>query len=163
MTGIAAVVWAALALQAPPPDSLATTRTRAALDALRDSLSVVRGASTQFRADLRRVSAPLVVERSERMGARCAGALAAADSLAGVLAGPPPIPSAASRHIATGTALRELRSALRRCVTQHRTDAGIAAADSLRAWGPHRHRQLLEAVRRYELTAVRYRAALSPE
>ena len=157
---VAGVVWAALALQVPAADSVAIARTRSALAALRDSLSTVRGASAQYRADLPRASAVLVLQRSERMRRQCAGALAAADTLTIVLAGPPPRASVTAQRDRARSALAELRPALRRCVAQHDTTAGIAAADSLRAWGPYRHRVLLEAVRWYELVAVEYWAAL---
>ena len=153
MTLVWPIVWAALAAQSP--DSATKHRYLAALQAVDDSLSSVRAAGANFRADLAAASPELIVARSTRMRDRCAGARAALARLDTVLAvayspraGEPQRALRAESVVLAGT--------MRRCERDW-NPAPRVAADSLRAWGPFRVEQLDRAMRRYTARAVAFR------
>ena len=153
-------LWAAVATVLPAgsiqqkPDSAARVALAQAVRAAEDSLTKVRGATAGFRADLAGASPTLVFSRARRLHASCTGADQALLRLDSVLmrsypAGPPPV----LRREA-----RALRGALATCRREYDTEARWAArADSVRAWAPHRLRQLDEALRRYSVASAPYR------
>ena len=123
----------------------------AELAILSDSLGGLRGTIAIANRDLAQASPELLLARARELRARCAGADGAAgrlDSLARRHAAPAP-----SRPLAEfRRELHNLRAELARC----REEWGAREQlDSLRAWGPHRLARLDDAVRRYEITAVR--------
>jgi len=143
------VLWAALAVQVP--DSAARARYAAALRNLSDSLSAVEAAAALVQADLVNASRDLVISRSARLTARCAGARAAARSLDSLLVAVPLTPP--PPHPPLGRELAMLRMELTRCEAAFTTGRGYERADSVRAWAPHRIARLDDAIRRYRLTA----------
>ena len=146
------ILWAAFVAQTP--DSATTARYAAALKSAEDSLTGLRGAVANFRADLAAASPALVLARSARVHARCAGARSAVAALDGVLATGVYTPQSGTTRTALRREIRELRRALGACELAWDTSAPRANADSLRAWGPYRIGQLEDALRRYE-TSVR--------
>ena len=145
------VLWAALAVQVP--DSAARARYAAALRNLSDSLSAVEAAAALVQADLVNASRDLVISRSARLTARCAGARAAARSLDSLLVAVPLRPPPPPPHPPLGRELAMLRMELTRCEAAFTTGRGYERADSVRAWAPHRIARLDDAVRRYRLSA----------
>jgi hypothetical protein len=139
-----------------PLDSV-SQRQHDVLRALRDSLSAVRGAAGEMQRDLGAGSPELVAGRAVRLAGRCARAGAAAREARAILCpGCGKSEHAAARRRIT-IALDELARSLDGCGRDFTVDTSLAAAarlpqaaDTVRAWAPHRIARLHDAFRRYD-------------
>jgi hypothetical protein len=147
----------ALAIAAQTPDSARQARYERTLNNATDALDRLRGAAADFRADLPSASTDLILQRAERVRGSCRDAGAAVIAVDSLLAEGPYDRNALRQQAELRSGGTAVRRALTRCerdwnARQHRT--ATVAADSLRAWGPHRTSQLEVASSRY-LAVVR--------
>lgn len=145
------VAWA-VGTQAP--DSIARARMGNAVTALGDSLAALAGAGATFTRDLDQSSRQAVLTRAADVRVRCAGAATAASEVDRVYA-------AHATVVATDRGMPEyrrelgrLQAELARCAREWQTPYTSAAADSLRAWGPHRLSRIDAAARGYAAAAA---------
>jgi hypothetical protein len=154
MIDVLSLLWVAIAPQ--NPDSVHFTQ---ALKAVDDSLTGVRRAAAELRADLASASPALVLSRAGRQRAQCTGSRAAVTELQRVLGSRVYTPRAAAAQQALRAEAAAMRQALERCERDWAPGVGPepARADSLRVWAPHRLAQLQRAIRRYQLKAASFR------
>lgn len=146
----------ALAVAAQASDSAHRVRYERVLNNATDALDRLRGVTAGFRTDLPRASPDLVVERAERVRASCGEVGTALDGVDSLLAEGVYVSHARREQSALKDGGAELRRVVARCEREWSvpTPRTMAAADSLRAWGPYRTAQLDAALRRY-LAVVR--------
>jgi hypothetical protein len=152
MTLLLLVAWA-VGTQAP--DSVARSRMSDAVTALDDSLSRLSGAGAAFTRDLDRSSRQFVLSRAADVRTRCAAARAAAAEVHRVYATHAAVVASDRGMPEYRAELSRLETELGRCEHEWQTPYAPAAADSLRAWGPHRLARIDATVRRYRAAAAR--------
>jgi hypothetical protein len=128
--------------------------------ALRDTLTAVQAALSDFRQDLQRAGRETVLSRSAELGRRCRSA--AAEVPAAVERLRPAMKVSATRRVAQsliGT-MGQLGAALRReCEQGLRADGPGTWAESLRAWGPYRVNRIDRAIGAFEAAAGKFATA----
>lgn len=147
----------ALAIAAQTSDTARQARYERTLNNATDALDRLRGATADFRTDLPSASTDLVLQRAARVRGTCREASAAVSAVDSLLREGLYTTKAQRQQTELRSGGTELRRVLARCerewnAQQHRT--AVVAADSLRAWGPHRTSQLELASGRY-LAVVR--------
>jgi hypothetical protein len=134
------------------------------LIALRDTLTSVQAALSEFRQDLPQIGKETVLARSSEIGRRCRAAEAQVSTATERLR---PAAKEARHRTDAESLLRmmgELRTVLRReCQQGLRANGPGIWADTVRAWGPYRADRIDRSIRAYEAAAAKFAAAWGVE
>ena len=157
----AATVGLGFSLLANSPAQQSPASYHDLLVALRDSLTGVQAALSDFRQDLPRVSRETVVARSRVLQPRCNSAERMIPAVsARIRSATTPVPTRRDAGALLGT-LRDLGLVLHRdCVLGLRSQGPGSWADSLRAWAPYRGGRIDRAISAYEGAAGKFAAAM---
>jgi len=148
------LLFVAGAVGTQAPDSIARVRMGDAVTALGDSLTALAGAGATFTRDLNQSSRQAVLTRGADVRVRCVGARTAAREVDRVYAAHASVVAGDHGMSEYRRELGQLQSELARCEREWQAPYASAAADSLRAWGPHRLSRIDAAARRYAAAAA---------
>lgn len=150
-------LWGALAASTTPvhqaADSAVLRRYGEAVNATADTIDLLRGFAQAFRSDLQTASPNMVLDRAASVQNACNSAVSSIRRLQGMLAARTisTIPLAVRSQAKLRATSVETVAALERCAHNWqplpRTDA---RADSLRAWGPYRIKEITQAIVQFD-------------